>query len=150
MENVLNTVLGVVLGTIATVVFTWWQGNSRRRAREREEVEELVKEVPLRQAFDEHYQEREDVRYVTLSILDFRDWIKRIMRRARNQRGYDILKTMMQACNDYLKAQQHDFDVDKAPASSKEQTIFMQALDVIRPKIHDGANELRKVYRIPE
>jgi hypothetical protein len=148
MENVLTTVLGVVLGTIATIIVTWRQGLSQRRTREREDVKELVERLGKRRSLDEIYGERVDVKYVTASILNIRDWIEHVYVRARNPRGSKILTLMMQACNDYLDAQQDYFRVDWAEGSSEEQMHFMKALEVVQPKIRNGAKRLGDVYQI--
>jgi hypothetical protein len=55
---------------------------------------------------------------------------------------------MMQACNDYLDAQQDYFRVDWAEGSSEEQMHFMKALEVVQPKIRNGAKRLGDVYQI--
>jgi hypothetical protein len=148
MENVLNTVLGVVLGTIATIIVTWQQGLSQRRTREREDIKELVDRLATRRSLDEIYGQREDVKYVTASILNIRDWIEHVNVRARNPRGSEILTLMMEACNDYLDARQDYFRVDWAEGGSEEQMHFMNALEVVQPKIRNGAEELRDVYQI--
>jgi hypothetical protein len=150
MENVLNTVLGVVLGTIATIIVTRWQGLSQRRTMEREDVKELVDRLAKRRSLDEMREERKEVKYVTASILNIRDWSEHVYVRARNPRGRETLTLMMQACNDYLDAQQDHFRVDWAEGGSEEQMHFMNALGVVQPKIRNGAKKLRDVYQIPE